>query len=257
MNAFKGGYLLEINKSTFDEYGQTYMINSFGTKVFKTIDPQVSKAVHTTYFSNFGLQWLRYDTATHSWGNGIIVVGGPHWKHVTAKSYKGFSEFTTSKRVHSESCALSQEISGYKPKSGQVLAEKGLNDRTAQDDPQKPARRLRLVDEMARDTQDKVTLRSQIISVFSPGHNGAATTLTNVIFHLALDLQIWKKLKEEVEPTRNELLSHELLNSYQYLEWVLEETHRLTTIATTNQRLFVNTTIVPFGGGPGLSIIHP
>lgn len=81
MNAFKAGNLLEFNKNTFDRYGKTYTINSFGTKIFKTIDPEVSKAVHATYFSNFGLQGLRYDTATHLWGNGIIVVDGPHWKH--------------------------------------------------------------------------------------------------------------------------------------------------------------------------------
>jgi cytochrome P450 len=81
MNAFKGRYLLDFNKSGFDEYGKTFMVNSFGRRVFKTIDPEVSKAVHATYFPNFGLQGLRYDTATHLWGNGIIVVDGPHWKH--------------------------------------------------------------------------------------------------------------------------------------------------------------------------------
>lgn len=81
INAFKGGYLLDFNKSGFDEYGKTLSVNSFGTRIFKTIDPEVSKAVHATYFANFGLQGLRYDTATHLWGNGIIVVDGPHWKH--------------------------------------------------------------------------------------------------------------------------------------------------------------------------------
>jgi cytochrome P450 len=81
MNAFKGGYLLDFNESRFEEYGRTFTVNSFGTRMFKTIDPEVSKAVHATYSANFGLQGLRYDTATHLWGNGIIVVDGPHWKH--------------------------------------------------------------------------------------------------------------------------------------------------------------------------------
>jgi hypothetical protein len=81
MNAFKGAYLLDFNKSLFDRYGKTFTVNSFGTKVIKTIDPEVSKAVHATFFDNFGLQGLRYNTATHLWGNGIIVVDGSHWKH--------------------------------------------------------------------------------------------------------------------------------------------------------------------------------
>jgi cytochrome P450 len=81
MNAFKGGYLLDFNKSMFDKYGKTFTVNSFGTKVIKTVDPEVSKAVHATFFANFGLQGLRYDTAIHLWGNGIIVVDGPRWKH--------------------------------------------------------------------------------------------------------------------------------------------------------------------------------
>lgn len=89
--------------------------------------------------------------------------------------------------------------------------------------PDQATSRVRLVDEMARDTQDKVTLRSHIISVFSPGHDGAATTLTNVMFHLARHPEVWNRLKAEIEPTKNEVLSYELLNSYQYLEWVLKE----------------------------------
>ncbi|KAL1596537.1 hypothetical protein SLS60_009185 [Paraconiothyrium brasiliense] len=110
--------------------------------------------------------------------------------------------------------------------------------------------RIRLVDEMAHDTQDRVTLRSHIISVFSPAHDGAATVLTNVVFHLARHPKVWDRLKKEIESTKHHLLTYELLNSYQYLEWVLKETHRLTTIATTNQRQCVRTTILPFGGGP-------
>jgi cytochrome P450 len=83
--------------------------------------------------------------------------------------------------------------------------------------------RIRLVDEMARDTQDQVTLRSHIISVFSPAHDGAATVLANVVFHLARHPDVWEKLRKEIDPTRDEVLSYELLNSYQYLEWVLKE----------------------------------
>lgn len=98
------------------------------------------------------------------------------------------------------------------------LKEERTHGKTSQ-----PKERLRLVDEMARDTQDRVTLRSHIISVFSPAHDGAATALTNVIFHLARHPDVWWKLKTEIESTKEEILTFELLNSYQYLEWVLKE----------------------------------
>lgn len=90
MNAFKGGYLLDFTQACFKQHGKTFTVNSFGTKVFKTIDPEVSKAVHATHFVDFGLQGLRYDTATHLWGNGIIVVDGPHWKRGRALMKSSF-----------------------------------------------------------------------------------------------------------------------------------------------------------------------
>jgi cytochrome P450 len=82
---------------------------------------------------------------------------------------------------------------------------------------------LRLVDEMARDTQDKLTLRSHIINAFSPAHDGAGLTLSNTMFHLARHPVVWEKLREEVLPTANEELTYELLNSYKYLSHVFKE----------------------------------
>ena len=79
--AFQSGTFLDFNKTLFDNYGKTFVANGFGKRIIRTIDPEVPKAVHSTYFDNFGLQPLRYETAKHLWGNGIIVVDGPHWKH--------------------------------------------------------------------------------------------------------------------------------------------------------------------------------
>ncbi len=81
MGAFQSGSFLSFNKSMFDQYGKTFKANVLGTTTYRTIDPEVSKAVYATYASNFGLQPLRYDIAKHFWGNGIIVVDGERWKH--------------------------------------------------------------------------------------------------------------------------------------------------------------------------------
>lgn len=130
---------------------------------------------------------------------------------------------------------------------------------------------LRLVDEMAKDTQDKYTLRSHIISVFSPAHGGAAITLSNAVFHLARHTEVYQKLRDEIITTKDEVLNYDLLNSYKYLSWVLKEStssflfsfpsrfkdlpsttqaHRLTPIATLNHRACLVSTVLPSGGGP-------
>jgi cytochrome P450 monooxygenase len=81
MKAFQSGGFLEFNGMLFEQCGKTFQANLFGKRIIRTIDPEVSKAVHATFAPKFGLQPLRYKTAKHLWGNGIIVVDGEHWKH--------------------------------------------------------------------------------------------------------------------------------------------------------------------------------
>ncbi|KAH7089926.1 cytochrome P450 [Paraphoma chrysanthemicola] len=331
MNAFKDERFLDFNKQMFDRHGKTFESNVFGTRTFRTIDPEVSKACFATYAPRFGLQPLRYEVAKHLWGNGIIVVDGEHWKHGRALMRSSFEVVhlanfarlekhvkvfvglfptdgttldlmplfqrlildTSSEFIFGEAIgALDDpvfsgrltEAFAYAQKGTAIRAmlkrlkflhrdekwweacqmitdyadkhvEKALQrlDRRSlvkeegkgnQDDPQ-----LRLVDEMVKDTQDTLTLRSHIISVFSPAHDGAAMTLTNAMFHLARQPAIWDRLREEIIPTKHESLTYDLLNSYRYVSHVLKETHRLTPIATLNQRQCLETTILPFGGG--------
>jgi cytochrome P450 len=83
--------------------------------------------------------------------------------------------------------------------------------------------RLRLVDEAAKLTTDRYDLRSLILSVFSPAHDGAAVALSNVFFHLARHPQVWIKLREEVTGDAGEPITYESLNSYSYLKNVFRE----------------------------------
>ena len=94
--------------------------------------------------------------------------------------------------------------------------EKGEERRTGKD-------RLRLVDEAAKATKDRYTLRSLILSVFSPAHDGAAVALSNVFFHLARHPRVWNKLREEILRNKNQAISYDLLNTYTYLKNVFRE----------------------------------
>ena len=97
--------------------------------------------------------------------------------------------------------------------------EQGRERRTERD-------RLRLVDEAAKLTTDRYTLRSLILSVFSPAHDGAAVALSNVFFHLARHPRVWHKLRTEVIKDASQPITYELLNSYTYLKNVFRESKR-------------------------------
>ncbi|KAL8722589.1 MAG: hypothetical protein Q9225_000945 [Loekoesia sp. 1 TL-2023] len=134
-----------------------------------------------------------------------------------------------------------------------VSSHQGLKDERGPE--QNFSRRLRLIDEMAKQTQDPIDLRYQILNVFSPAHDGAAITTGNVFFHLARQPRLWANLRDEILPTRDEPLSYELLRSYRFLDYVLRErpdiiaAHRLTPVATLNQRICIRETVLPLGGG--------
>ncbi|KAF2647518.1 cytochrome P450 [Lophiostoma macrostomum CBS 122681] len=293
MKAFKSGNFLDFNKKMFDQNGKTFQAKLFGKRIIRTIDPEVSKAVHATFATKFGLQPLRYKTAKHLWGNGIIVVDGEHWKHGRAlmkpsfdvvhlanferlkKHTKRFiallpkdgetvdlmplfkrlildtsSEFifgeamggleeSASSEHFMEAFSYAQRGTAIRAMLGhfkflhrnkkwwqacQVVTEyldtcvQAALDRQQNkqlrvlsgDISALDGARLRLVDEMAKDSQNRITLRSHILSVFSPAHDGAAVTLSNAIFHLARHPEAWDMLRKEMEPTRNESLSYEL-----------------------------------------------
>jgi cytochrome P450 len=54
---------------------------------------------------------------------------------------------------------------------------------TYQMDPGSPS--MSTIDEMVKTTKDRLALRYQVLSVFSPAHDTAAVTLSNLFFHLA------------------------------------------------------------------------
>lgn len=87
--------------------------------------------------------------------------------------------------------------------------------------------RMCLLDEMAKETQDRIDLRYQILSVFSPAHDGASITLSNCFFHLARNPSVWFQLRTEILPTKNSPLTYPLLKSYKVLNNVLRESKPL------------------------------
>lgn len=82
---------------------------------------------------------------------------------------------------------------------------------------------VRLIDEMAKETDDKISLRYEVLSVFSPAHDTVAVILGNLFFHLARHPLAWSKLRDEIMPTINQPLTYILLKSYKRFSWAIRD----------------------------------
>ena len=80
-----------------------------------------------------------------------------------------------------------------------------------------------LLHEMAKETQDRPDLRSQILTVFMPGRDSTGYALSNVFHVLARRPDIYEKLRSEVLGAGSEPLTFEHLKSLKYVQWVLNE----------------------------------
>lgn len=80
-----------------------------------------------------------------------------------------------------------------------------------------------LLNEMVKQMQDKLDLRSQILAVFMPSRDTTAFLVSNVVHALARKPDSWSKLREEVLSLGSQSLTFEVLKSMKYLQWVINE----------------------------------
>lgn len=91
------------------------------------------------------------------------------------------------------------------------------------DGPPDTKKQVRIVDELVTASQDRLSLRYLILSIFMPAHDNVAVALSNAFFHLARNPDCWAKLRAEILPGPSQPLTYELLGSFKYLNWVLRE----------------------------------
>lgn len=81
-----------------------------------------------------------------------------------------------------------------------------------------------LLNEMAKETQDPIDLRYQLLHVFIPAHDATGIAVSDIFFHLARDWRCWNKLRAEIlDMTLSQPLSFEVLKSMKYLRYVFNE----------------------------------
>ncbi|KAH9997393.1 cytochrome P450 [Xylariaceae sp. FL0662B] len=98
--------------------------------------------------------------------------------------------------------------------------------------------RLHLVNEMAKATQGRVTLRFQMHNVFTSANEEAAITLSNVFSHLS-----------RCSTTKGLPITYDLLKGYRFVKKVIRETHRGTPISTSISCQCIKNVVLPSAGG--------
>ena len=74
-------------------------------------------------------------------------------------------------------------------------------------------RRYVLLYEMAKQVRDPISLRFQVLNVFMPARDFPAILVSNALFHMARNPEIWSDLREKSLAVKDQPLTFELLKS--------------------------------------------
>ncbi|KAI1082569.1 putative cytochrome P450 alkane hydroxylase [Whalleya microplaca] len=107
------------------------------------------------------------------------------------------------------------------------------------------------LNELAKDTDDPILLRDQIVNMLLAARDTTAGLLAFVFFMLARRPDVWAKLRANVLEHYCEPLTYEALTQMAYLRYVVHEIAlRLFPPIATNSRMANKDTVLPVGGGP-------
>lgn len=106
-----------------------------------------------------------------------------------------------------------------------------------------------LVDELVRLTTDRKSIRGQLLNAFFAAHDTTATLLTNTLFNLARNPDVYGKLRVEILALEASLLDPVGLTKATYLRNVVRETMRFTPVVGQTARVALQDTVSPTGGG--------
>jgi len=126
-------------------------------------------------------------------------------------------------------------------KRSQLLAEKSNADKSG---------RYVFMDELVRQTTDRVQIRSELLNILLAGRDTTASLLTNVWFVLANRPDLWTKLQTEINTLGGEEPTWEQLKDLKFLKALLNESLRLHPVVPANSREAQEDTTLPLGGGP-------
>ncbi|KHO02101.1 Cytochrome P450 family protein [Metarhizium album ARSEF 1941] len=107
-----------------------------------------------------------------------------------------------------------------------------------------------LLDELAKHVRDPVTLRYEMMNIFLPAFESTAVVLSNTLFHLARNSDLWAELRKQAVALGDQELSFELLRSLSLFRYTVLEALRLHGSSGRISRTAIRDTVLPRGGGP-------
>ncbi|OKL56794.1 hypothetical protein UA08_07775 [Talaromyces atroroseus] len=115
------------------------------------------------------------------------------------------------------------------------------------------------LDAMARETQDRKTLRDQMLHLLLAGRDTTASLLSSSFFYLSRHPRVWNRLREDIlsvfppsetSPAAADDITIARIRDVRYLRQFLNEVLRLAPPVPLNSRWAVADTTLPVGGGP-------
>ncbi|KAF3905685.1 hypothetical protein ABW21_db0209876 [Orbilia brochopaga] len=107
--------------------------------------------------------------------------------------------------------------------------------------------------ELVKDTQDPLVLRSNLLSLLLAGRDTTACLLGWTFYALTRNPEVEQKLRAAIERdfgNDTSRITFESLKNCKYLQWVMDESLRLYPPVPINRRAAVRDTWLPTGGGP-------
>ncbi|KAI1325236.1 putative N-alkane-inducible cytochrome P450 [Xylariaceae sp. FL0255] len=110
--------------------------------------------------------------------------------------------------------------------------------------------RFNLLNELASETQDPRELRNETLHVLLAGRDTTGCVLGWVLYFLARHPDVYNKLRGIIlERFGKAQPDFKSLSQVNYLQWIIDEVLRIVAIIPMNERVALQDTILPFGGG--------
>ncbi|EFR05170.1 hypothetical protein MGYG_08184 [Nannizzia gypsea CBS 118893] len=106
------------------------------------------------------------------------------------------------------------------------------------------------LDELVKETQDPMMLRSELMNILLAGRDTTASLLSVLWNTISKRQDVWEKLQAEVQTLNGRAPSFEEIKNMKYLRFTLNEVLRLYPVVPGNSRSAIQDTILPRGGGP-------
>ncbi|KAH8701058.1 putative cytochrome P450 alkane hydroxylase [Talaromyces proteolyticus] len=108
---------------------------------------------------------------------------------------------------------------------------------------------------VARETQDRIALRDQMLNILLAGRDTTASLLSSSFYYLSRHPQVWARLRTEIlnifpATQTADRITIERLREVKYLRYFLNEVLRLIPPVSFNSRWATTDTTLPVGGGP-------